>query len=400
MDPRRTLKIVIAEEQTGAPKPAVSTTKSLQSQSFFGSSPQMQRLEKLADQIGWSDVPVLIQGETGVGKEVLAREVHARSLRAGRSLLKLNCAALPSELVESELFGYERGAFTGAFQRKPGIFELADGGTLLLDEIGDMDYKLQSKLLQVLQDQEFQRLGGRGTVRVNVRVIAASHRDLENAIAENLFREDLYYRLNVISVCVPPLRERKEDIIPLAEFLLRKHNNSSVETVELPSALIDVFLNYNWPGNVRELENTIRRFLIFRDAKAVELELRRKLRRTPVAVNVSAQPTFGQDGVPQPRAEVPTAPVIEHAPTSAKEPVSALKHLARANREAEREAILAALKTTNWNRRRAAVLLEVEYRTLLYKMKVLSIREEKPTTELRLDRTAPICRRTVVAIGG
>jgi transcriptional regulator with GAF, ATPase, and Fis domain len=326
--------------------------------------------------------------------------VHARSLRARRSLLKLNCAALPSELMESELFGYERGAFTGPFQRKPGIFELADGGTLLLDEIGDMDYKLQSKLLQVLQDQEFQRLGGKDTVRVNVRVIAASHRDLENAIAENLFREDLYYRLNVISVCVPPLRERKEDIIPLAEFLLRKHNNSSVETVELPSALMDVFLNYNWPGNVRELENTIRRFLIFRDAKAVELGLRGKLRRTPVAVNVSVQPTFAQDGVPHPRAEVPTAPVIEHAPTAAKGSVSALKHLARANREAERDAILTALKTTNWNRRRAAVLLEVEYRTLLYKMKVLSIRKEKPTTEPGRDRTAPICSRTVVAIGG
>src|SRR5262252_1457181 len=179
MDLCGTLKIVIAEEQASAPKPAVPTTKSLQSQSFFGTSPQMQRLQKLADQIGWSDVPVLIQGETGGGKEVLAREVHARSLRARRSFLKLNCAALPSELVESELFGYERGAFTGAFQRKPGIFELADGGTLLMDEIGDMDYKLQSKLLQVLQDHEFQRLGGKETVRVDVRVIAVTHNDLE-----------------------------------------------------------------------------------------------------------------------------------------------------------------------------------------------------------------------------
>jgi len=199
----------------------------------------VQRLRKLTRQIGWSDIPVLIQGETRSGQGGTSQGA-ACSLAARQSLLKLNCAALPYELVESELFGYERGAFTGAFQRKSGMFELADGGTLLLDEIGDMDYKLQSKLFQVLQDQEFQRLGGRDTVHVNVRVIAASHRDLERAIAENLFREDLNYRLNVISVCVPPLRERKEDIIPLAEFVLRKHNNSSVETVELPSALVNV----------------------------------------------------------------------------------------------------------------------------------------------------------------
>jgi transcriptional regulator with GAF, ATPase, and Fis domain len=399
MDLCRTLKMVVAEGQTGALQLAVPTSKLSGSRSFFGTSPQMQRLQTLIDQIGWSDVPVLIQGETGVGKEVLAREVHAHSPRAGQSLFKLNCAALPSELVESELFGYERGAFTGAFQRKPGMFELADGGTLLLDEIGDMDYKLQSKLLQVLQDQEFQRLGGRDTVRVNVRVMAASHRDLEKAIAESLFREDLYYRLNVISVCVPPLRERKEDIIPLAEFLLRKHSDSSAEPVELPSALLDVFLNYNWPGNVRELENAIRRFLIFRDAETVELELRSKLRMTPVAVNVSTQPTFAQEGVPQPRP-VPTVPVIAHVPSAAKESVSALKHLARANRDAEQAAILAALKTTNWNRRRAAVLLEVEYKALLYKMKVLSIRKEKSATAPRRARATPIRRGTVVAIGG
>lgn len=400
MDLCRTLKMVVAEGQTGAPKLAVPTAKLSESRSFFGTSPQMQKLQKLIDQIGWSDVPVLIQGETGVGKEVLAREVHAHSPRARQSLLKLNCAALPSELVESELFGYERGAFTGAFQRKPGMFEVADGGTLLLDEIGDMDYKLQSKLLQVLQDQEFQRLGGRDTVRVDVRVMAASHRDLEKAMAENLFREDLYYRLNVISVCVPPLRERKEDIIPLSEFLLRKHSDSNTEPVELPPALMDVFLNYNWPGNVRELENAIRRFLIFRDAETVELELRSKLRMTPVAVNLSAQPTFAQDGVTQPRPDVPTVPVIAHVPSAATRSVSALKHLARANRDAEQAAILAALKTTNWNRRRAAVLLEVEYKALLYKMKVLSIRKEKSATAPRRARATQIRRGTVVAIGG
>src|SRR5581483_1021254 len=166
----------------------------------------MKEIQSIVGRIGWSEALVLIQGETGSGKEVLAREIHANSPRANRPFLKLNCAALPSELVESELFGYERGAFTGAFQRKAGMFELADRGTILLDEIGDMDYKLQAKLLQVLQDHEFQRLGGKETVQVDVRVIAATHRDLEEAIANRQFREDLYYRLNVIAIELPALR--------------------------------------------------------------------------------------------------------------------------------------------------------------------------------------------------
>ena len=169
---------------------------------------RMKEIQALVAQIGWSEAPVLIQGETGTGKEVIARELHAQSPRANKPFLKLNCAALPSELVESELFGYERGAFTGAFQKKAGMFEIANGGTILLDEIGDMDVRLQAKLLQVLQDQEFQRIGGKETIKVDVRVMAATHRDLEKAIGERTFREDLYYRLNVINVVLPPLRER------------------------------------------------------------------------------------------------------------------------------------------------------------------------------------------------
>src|SRR5580658_794186 len=171
-------------------------------EAYLGSSPHIRSIHKLLPPVAWSEAPVLIQGETGVGKEVLARQVHSLSRRAHKPFFKLNCAALPSELVESELFGYERGAFTGAFQRKPGMFELADGGTLLLDEIGDMDFKLQAKLLQVLQDHEFQRLGGKETVRVDVRVIAATHSDLERAIAGGKFRQDLYYRLNVVNLHV------------------------------------------------------------------------------------------------------------------------------------------------------------------------------------------------------
>jgi len=197
---------------------------------FMGSNPRMKQIQALITQIGWSEAPVLIHGETGSGKEVIARELHAHSPRAEKPFLKLNCAALPSELVESELFGFERGAFTGAFQKKAGMFELADGGTILLDEIGDMDIRLQAKLLQVLQDQEFHRIGGSELVSVDVRVMAATHRDLEHAIVEKTFREDLFYRLNVITLAIPPLRERPEDILPLAEFLLKKHAVKGVKT--------------------------------------------------------------------------------------------------------------------------------------------------------------------------
>src|SRR5215468_5602841 len=178
---------------------------------FLGRNQRMREIQAILGQVGWSGAPVLIQGETGTGKEVIARELHGRSPRAGKPFLKLNCAALPSELVESELFGYERGAFTGAVQRKAGMFEMADGGTIFLDEIGDMDVRLQAKLLQVLQDREFQRIGGRETIKVDVRIMAATHRDLEKAIVNGTFREDLYYRLNVINIQIPALRERQED---------------------------------------------------------------------------------------------------------------------------------------------------------------------------------------------
>ena len=176
----------------GANYPHVEKTTAPATSAFVGTNPRMREIQSLANQIGWSEAPVLVQGETGSGKEVIAREFHARSPRAKKLFLKLNCAALPSELVESELFGYERGAFTGAFQKKAGMFEMADGGTILLDEIGDMDVRLQAKLLQVLQDHQFQRIGGKDIVKVDVRIMAATHRDLETAIAERTFREDLY----------------------------------------------------------------------------------------------------------------------------------------------------------------------------------------------------------------
>jgi two-component system response regulator AtoC len=354
----------------------------------------MRELQNLLSSVGWSEAPVLIQGETGVGKEVLARQLHACSPRAKKPLLKLNCAALPSELVESELFGYERGAFTGAFQKKLGMFELADGGTILLDEIGDMDFKLQAKLLQVLQDHEFQRIGGKDTVRVDVRVIAATHCDLEQAIADNRFREDLYYRLNVITLRVPSLRERKEDVVALADFFVRKHSPAGSANPRIPPTLQALFMEYQWPGNIRELENLVRRFLVFRDARLVEHDLRAKLARKPARDMEDVEAASAEE---LPQACVSEALAMTAGGTrvvaindsfraagasgysngeSDSSPV--LVQVANAKREAERSAILAALKSTNWNRRQAAVTLQTDYKALLYKMKVLSITKEKP----------------------
>ncbi|HXG23073.1 MAG TPA: sigma-54 dependent transcriptional regulator [Chthonomonadales bacterium] len=307
--------------------------------------------EEFFDRVATSDVPVVLQGETGVGKEVLARELHARSPRARKPFLKVNCAAVPSELIESELFGYERGAFTGAFRNKPGKFELADGGTILLDEIGDMDVKLQAKLLHVLQDQEFERLGGKEPVRVNVRVMAATHCDLEKAVREGRFRADLYYRLNVISITIPPLRERKDEILTLAGFLLRKHAPAGVEPPAIPPVLRQALLVYDWPGNVRELENIMRRYLVLQDAEVIAREL--SLRAANRSVTALA-PEALDSAIPGKNGSL--LDKVEHA-----------------KRAAEKDAIRAALDATGWNRKQAARLLGVDYKALLYKMKKLGI---------------------------
>jgi len=312
-------------------------------------------IEPIVARIRGSDVPVLIQGETGVGKEVVARRIHAQSARSNRPFLKLNCAALPSELVESELFGYERGAFTGAFQRKVGLFEAADGGTVLLDEIGDMPYRLQAKLLQVLQDYEFQRIGGRELIRADFRVIAATHCDLLSAIYANRFREDLYYRLNVVAIRIPALRERKHDIIPLAEFLLQRYAEGDLGLTLSPqfkAALLD----YGWPGNVRELENIIRKFVVLRESEALIRELN------------------AREFAPQPSSQPLEPP---HPTASPREHFSVLDEVNEARKKAEAEAVLSALNATHWNRKRAAELLKIDYKALLYKMKKLGIESGK-----------------------
>jgi transcriptional regulator with GAF, ATPase, and Fis domain len=327
---------------------AAATLQPGPNRTFVSRSPAMRELLSTVARVAWSEEPVLIQGETGAGKEVIARELHALSPRADQPLLKVNCAALPSELVESELFGYERGAFTGAFQRKPGIFELADGGALLLDEIGDMDYRLQAKLLQVLQDQEFHRLGGRETVRVNVRVIAATHNELEQSIPAGRFRADLYYRINVINLRVPPLRDRQQDIVPLAEFLLWKHCGNLQPRPVLTLSLRQALEAYDWPGNVRELENSMRKLKVLSDPEALAREFQAaRARRSGPALPVR----------PGPQAASPML----------------LEEVGMVQRQTELETILSALNASFWNRKKAAAMLGTGYKSLLYRMKRLGL---------------------------
>jgi DNA-binding NtrC family response regulator len=307
--------------------------------------------------VGRSDVPVLLHGETGAGKEVMARKLWAYSNRVGKPFLKLNCAALPSELIESELFGYERGAFTGAMVDKPGKFELAQDGTILLDEIGDMDTRLQAKLLQVLQDGEIQPLGSSRVINVNVRIMAATHRDLQAAIAQGTFRDDLYYRLSVINITIPPLRERRDEIIPLAEKLLSRHVGPGSSAPTLPEMLRRAMLAHSWPGNVRELENVMRRFLVYQDASLLTAEL-----------TDSCDP-------PKLRLAVAKTPAAPRAPVS--DARVSFDHFAEISRTAESKLLLDTLESVRWNRRQAALQLNIDYKALLYKLQKHGIVESK-----------------------
>ncbi|HXH23762.1 MAG TPA: sigma-54 dependent transcriptional regulator, partial [Vicinamibacterales bacterium] len=241
---------------------------------LFGDSERMAEVRDLIERVADTDVTVLIRGESGTGKELVARALHERSLRSDKPFVKVNCAALPTELLESELFGFEKGAFTGAIQHKPGKFEFANHGTMFLDEIGDMSGALQAKLLQVLQDGEFSRLGGKTDVRVDLRLVAATNRNLEAAVAAGQFREDLYFRLNVVTITLPPLRERREEIPLLTEFFLKKYSvqyNKSVTSVS--PELQRAFMTYDWPGNVRQLENLIKRMVVLASEEAILREL-------------------------------------------------------------------------------------------------------------------------------
>ncbi|HEV7499097.1 MAG TPA: sigma-54 dependent transcriptional regulator, partial [Vicinamibacteria bacterium] len=243
---------------------------------LVSTSARILRIKEIGRQVADTDAPVLILGPSGVGKEVVARFIHGQSRRAAQPFVKVNCAALPEDLLESELFGYERGAFSGALHQKPGMFELADGGTILLDEIGEMTFHLQAKLLHVLQDGEFTRLGGRQPVRVDARVMASTNVDLDQAVAAGRFREDLFFRLNVIRLEVPALKERREDIPLLCRHFLRDYAARYKRDVcELPRLVEEAFLRHDWPGNVRELENAVRRYVILGDPEVSLAELRR-----------------------------------------------------------------------------------------------------------------------------
>ncbi len=329
----------------------------------LGDSAAMRRVQDLVDRIADADVPVLITGESGVGKDVVAREIHGKSARAARVFVKINCAALPGELLESELFGHERGSFTGAARTKPGQFELADGGTLFLDEIGEMPVSLQAKLLQALQDGEFYRVGGQRKIRVDARVIVATNRDLARAMEEGTFREDLYYRLNVVQVRIPPLRERREDIPALLEQFVVKYSKRYGRAAEpIPREVVARFMEYHWPGNIRELENLVRRLMVLNDPRYVLSEL---LERPP-----SQDPR---------RASRPSLPAMVAPPPPAEPEVEEdlridLKEVGRrAAHAAEREAIVTMLGHTGGNKREAAERLGISYKAILYKIREFGI---------------------------
>src|ERR1043166_7997932 len=241
---------------------------------LLGQSERMAEVRQLIDRVSDTDVTILILGESGTGKELVARALYASSLRRDKPFVKVNCAALPSDLLESELFGFERGAFTGAIHHKPGKFEFANHGTMFLDEIGDMSFPLQAKLLQVLQDGEFSRLGGKHDVHVDVRVLAATNQDLEAAVGEGKFREDLFFRLNLVSSFRPPLRERREEIAILTEYFLKKYSvQYNKPYSEISQDTMRLFMDYDWPGNIRELENLIKRAVVLGSETMIRKEI-------------------------------------------------------------------------------------------------------------------------------
>jgi two-component system response regulator AtoC len=312
---------------------------------------RMREVREVIEQVADTDITVLIRGESGTGKELAARTLHRLSGRRDKPFVKVNCAALPSELLESELFGFEKGAFTGAQRRKLGKFEFANHGTIFLDEIGEMSPALQAKLLQVLQDGEFSRLGGESDVQVDTRVIAATNRQLEEAVAKGEFREDLYYRLNVVTVTLPPLRERADAIPILVEHFLRKFAAEyNKEPVKLSRATMEAFVRYPWPGNVRELENMVRRMVVLGSEQAVLQE-----------ISGRELPARGEEPALDLRALGVSVSEGERVD---------LKSIARkAARIAEKRVIARVLDQTHWNRKEAAERLRISYKALLYKMK-------------------------------
>ncbi len=316
---------------------------------FFSNNPKLSKMRELIEDVAKTDVTLLIRGEQGSGKELVARAIHFSSPRRGKPLIKVNCAAVPHTLLENELFGHERGAFTGAHLRKPGKFELANEGTILLSEVGEMNISIQAKLLQVLQDGEFSRLGGDGDIAVNSRVIATTKDDLERAIVEGRFRDDLFYRINVINILVPPLRERRDQIVPLSRYFFGVYREKYKRMVpSLSFMTLSTFKDYDWPGNIRELENMIKRIVLLNEEEAVLQELARERsrdKRTIETANVNGLNAYREIGS-----------------------LDLRKVAKSAAEKAERELIQKALHETRWNRKEASRLLRISYKALLLKI--------------------------------
>jgi Nif-specific regulatory protein len=310
---------------------------------IVGASEPLQKVLSVVKKVAKSNSTVLIRGETGTGKELIAGAIHHNSLRAARNFVKVNCAALQENLLESELFGHEKGAFTGADRQRIGRFEQADGGSLFLDEIGDMSASTQAKILRVLQEHEFERLGGTRTIKVDVRLIAATNRDLPSMVAQGQFREDLYYRLNVVTIDMPPLRERKEDILPLAMWFIRRFGSELKKKLDgCDTEAQKMLMRYNWPGNIRELENAIERAALLAEGAMIRAD---DLRLGDFSSNGQRE----------------SASVVKIPPTGI------------ALEEIERQALLEALKMSNWVQKDAAELLEISPRVMNYKIKTLNI---------------------------
>ncbi|MGQ9637630.1 MAG: sigma-54 interaction domain-containing protein [Thermodesulfobacteriota bacterium] len=316
---------------------------------IFSNCNKMATIKSIIDEVAKTDITVLIKGESGCGKELVARTIHNSSFRRAKPFVKVNCAAIPPDLLESELFGFEKGAFTGAHLKKPGKFEMANGGTILLNDIEEMDLSLQAKLLQVLQDGAFSRLGGDGELAIDTRVIVTTKNNIERSLAEGRFREDLFFRINVINLTIPPLRDRIEQIVPLSEYFFNLYKKKyGREVSPLSPKLIEIFKSYSWPGNIRELENFIKRIVILGEEEMVlqslyeKKEVEEKLRGiSPISSSNTESPT----------------------------PLFNLKEVGKKAAElAERELIEATLQQTRWNRKEAARLLRISYKALLYKV--------------------------------
>jgi transcriptional regulator with GAF, ATPase, and Fis domain len=318
---------------------------------FIGQSPAIKEILSIINKLSKTDSTVLIMGESGTGKELVAKMIHQKSTRATKPFIPVNCGAIPSELLESELFGHEKGAFTGAVYSRPGRFELAHEGTIFLDEIGDMPLHLQVKILRVIQERTFERIGSTKPLHVNVRIIAATNKNLENEVKEGKFREDLYWRLNVVPLLIPPLRERKEDIPILCEYFINKFSEKFGYELKIKSDAFDLLLNYHWPGNVRELENLIERLYVLSENGVITIN------DLPERIKFS-ESFFSRNIIPE---EL--------------NPFASSIDLNEVIKEYEKKLILHALNLNGWVKSRAAKYLKINRTTLIEKMKRLGIKD-------------------------